>query len=283
MFIDNGGVRLHVEVDGNSDGPAVLFLHGITSCMSTWDWLVPQLVETHHVFRLDFRGHGESAWAPDAYGFAEYMSDAIAVCDHVIQRPCVIVGHSLGGATAAALAQHRPDLVTALLLEDPAIMSLDSFTDHALAGMFQLLRQVIPAMQASGTSLEATAEMLRSMPTAGGPLTGEVYQPDGVLAMADGLLHVDATVLPDTGADAPVMSPAFDSHAVIPVPTTVLAADGASLDGVVRQADIDLLATHSPHADVRVIAGAGHMMHDSLAYRDLFVAELRSILAVQPA
>ena len=87
---------------------------------------------THSVLRLDFRGHGDSDRAPGAYGMPEYVSDAVAVCEQLAQRPCVVVGHSLGGATAAALAQQRPDLVRAVVLEDAPLFLNDGLGENSL-------------------------------------------------------------------------------------------------------------------------------------------------------
>lgn len=99
MFIDNDGVALHVADDGQHDAPVVLVLHGITSCTTTWDWLVPHLVDTHRILRLDFRGHGQSGRAPGTYHFPSYLSDAIAVCEQLAGGPAFVLGHSLGGGT----------------------------------------------------------------------------------------------------------------------------------------------------------------------------------------
>src|SRR5580698_3919156 len=41
-FVDNGDVRLYVEVDG--DGPTVLLLHGWPDTGALWDEVAPELV-----------------------------------------------------------------------------------------------------------------------------------------------------------------------------------------------------------------------------------------------
>ena len=103
MHLTNGPLRLHVAEDGDPSSPPILLLHGITSFGGTWDWLAPTLAERFHVLRLDFRGHGESDRAPGAYTSSGYVSDAVAALQHAAGRPCPVIGHSLGGATAAAL------------------------------------------------------------------------------------------------------------------------------------------------------------------------------------
>src|SRR5512137_1109377 len=119
MEIRNGDIMLHVAVDGDDTAPPVLLLHGITSCTRTWDWLVPDLVDRYRVLRLDFRGHGGSDRTPGAYDADGWISDAAAACREVAGVPCAVIGHSLGGGTAAGLAQRHPELVRGIALEDP--------------------------------------------------------------------------------------------------------------------------------------------------------------------
>src|SRR4051794_33686494 len=148
MHVRNGDLTLNVEDDGDRDRPPLLLLHGITSSVRTWDWWVPELVERFRVLRLDFRGHGRSDRAPGAYDPAGYVSDAVAVLAEVGQ-PAIVLGHSLGGATAAALAQQRPDLLVAAAMEDPPLGGRDPdearpLEGNALLAGFRLMRESIP-------------------------------------------------------------------------------------------------------------------------------------------
>lgn len=280
MIIDNQGVALHVAQDGNSDGPTVVVLHGITSSTDTWKWLVPHLAADYRLLRLDFHGHGQSGRAEGNYHFASYVSDAIAVCEQLAGGPSFVIGHSLGGGTAAALAQQRPDLVRGLMLEDPALFGAQRMQAEqpgsALLTAFQMIRQMVPMLQQSGMTADALAATLVTAPGSTGAPMGETLHPDAIAAMAVALLQLDATVL-DPVLDGS-MTPAFDPTATIPVPGVVLAADEASPDAVVRAPDIALLAQHSPHIDVRVVAGAGHLIHDSLEHRSTLLAAMLEFL-----
>ena len=281
MIIDNEGVSLHVAEDGNPDGPTVLILHGITSSTDTWNWLVPHLAADYRVLRLDFRGHGESGRAEGTYDFPSYVSDAVAVCEQVAGGPCVVIGHSLGGGTAAAMAQMRPDLVRGLVLEDPALFAPREPGGEVPAGglsdAFTMLRQMVPMLQQSGMTTEALAETLAAVPGTSGAPMGESMQTDALAAMASALLQLDVTVL-DPVLDAS-MTTAYDPHATIPVPGVVLAGDSAQPDTIVRAGEIGLLAQHSPHIEVRVVAGAGHLIHDSLSFRAAELAAVQEFLA----
>src|SRR5688572_21359937 len=98
-------MHLHLEITGG--GEPVLFLHGVTGSAATYRWL-----ELDGAMRLDFRGHGASDWAPGSYRIADYVADAVSV----LERPAVLVGHSLGGVVAWCVAQSRPELVQAAFL-----------------------------------------------------------------------------------------------------------------------------------------------------------------------
>ena len=121
MQVTNGSINLHVAEDGDPSAPPILLLHGITSFGRTWDWIVPDLADRFRVLRLDFRGHGQSDRAPGEYNVAGYVSDAVAALEQAAGRPCVVMGHSLGGATTAALTQRYPELLTGAIMEDPPL------------------------------------------------------------------------------------------------------------------------------------------------------------------
>lgn len=281
MIIDNQGVSLHVAQDGNPDGPTVLILHGITASTDTWNWLMPHLATDYRVLRLDFRGHGQSGRAEGSYHFPSYVSDAIAVCEQVAGGPSFLIGHSLGGGTAAAIAQQRPDLVRGLMLEEPALAGPRQPGSESPAGAlldaFKLMRQMVPLIQQSGMTIEALVEALAAAPGISGAPVGESMQPDALAATAAALLQLDVTVL-DPVLDASMIT-SYNPNETIFVPGMVLAGDSSQPDTIVQADEIALLAQHSPHIDVRVVAGAGHLIHDSLRFRATELAAFQEFLA----
>ena len=281
MHVRNGGLTLNVVEDGDPAGTPIVLLHGITSSIRTWAWIVPELADRFRVLRLDFRGHGRSDRAPGEYAPAGYVSDAVAVLTHV-GRPCVVIGHSLGGGTAAALTQQRPDLVAGAVMEDPPLGppsagGTASLEGNALLDGFRLMRQAIPQLQESEMSLEALIGMLAATPDTNGAGTlGEVLHPDGVEAMAVGLLEVDATVLDPvlTGGIPSFLDPAtpFGARSLIVI------ADPAKPDAVGDPTDARHYADLSPAVDVLVVDGAGHLIHDERASRATFLGAVTSFL-----
>src|SRR4051812_41086378 len=118
---DHDGVLLAYDDTGESGLPPVLLLHGVSSARSTWHRLVPTLDGRCRTPALDLRGHGESGHDPGTYTLEHYAPDVIAFLEDRVDQPVVLIGHSLGGVVAATVAQQRPDLVRAVLLEDPPL------------------------------------------------------------------------------------------------------------------------------------------------------------------
>ncbi len=196
-----GTLSLAVSEDGDPSAPPILLLHGILGSGRTWNWLVPALAERFRVLRLDFRGHGESDRAPGEYTVDGYVSDAVAALEQAAGQPCVVIGHSLGGATAAAIAQRRPDLLTGAVLEDPplgptATGEVASLEGHVLLDGFKLLRESIPQLQEAQLPLDTLVGMLAVAPDTSGIATfGDILHSDALETMASSMLDVDATVL----------------------------------------------------------------------------------------
>ncbi|MET8981921.1 alpha/beta fold hydrolase [Streptomyces sp. NPDC004539] len=125
LSLDDGDI--HVCQDGPRDAPALLLIHGSASSTRSWDPLVPMLTGSHRVIRIDLLGHGRSAKPVDrSYALPDQARRAGAALDRLGVEHAVVVGHSSGGVAATALAEQRPDLVTALVLINTG-PSLDAF------------------------------------------------------------------------------------------------------------------------------------------------------------
>jgi pimeloyl-ACP methyl ester carboxylesterase len=114
----NGG-NVHVHQDGPRDAPALVLIHGLAGSTRWWDPLVPRLARSHHVIRIDLLGHGRSAKPTEGdYEIPAQGRRVGAALDLLGVKHAIAVGHSTGGSVATALAEQRPDLVTAVALID---------------------------------------------------------------------------------------------------------------------------------------------------------------------
>ena len=102
--------------DGFAD-PVVTFLHGAGLNAHTWDTTI--LALGLPALAIDLPGHGDSSWRDDAaYTGRTLAADIAHAVAEWTTAPQVLVGQSLGGLTAAALAAARPDLVRELVIVD---------------------------------------------------------------------------------------------------------------------------------------------------------------------
>ena len=121
---------LHIRRDGRPAGqaPTLLLLHGLTDSGEGWHRAAAHWGGAYHVVAVDQRGHGSSPRFTreqlDGHPGDVLVDDALALLEQ-LDEPPVVVGHSLGGAVALVAAVRRPDLVRALVLEDPAPLGPD--------------------------------------------------------------------------------------------------------------------------------------------------------------
>ncbi len=101
-------------------GPRVLFLHGLFGQGKNWTTLGRSLSASARVTLLDLPDHGRSAWSEHlSYpAMAQTIDDALAADGE--GEPYAVVGHSMGGKVAMALALLRPALVERLVVVDVA-------------------------------------------------------------------------------------------------------------------------------------------------------------------
>jgi lipase len=110
---------LHVHRFGPAGPVQLLALHGLTGHGQRWQQLGDQLPEIT-IAAPDLLGHGRSSWSAP-WNIDANVAALAALLDEVAEAPALIVGHSFGGGLAMNLAAVRPDLVSGLLLLDPAI------------------------------------------------------------------------------------------------------------------------------------------------------------------
>ncbi|HEX9494258.1 MAG TPA: alpha/beta hydrolase [Candidatus Limnocylindria bacterium] len=100
------------------ENPPAVLLHGIGNYGRVWDFVADAVAGRVRLVAPDARGHGASAKPASGYVPEDFVADAIAVMDALgLARP-LVVGHSMGGAHALALAATHPDRVRALALVD---------------------------------------------------------------------------------------------------------------------------------------------------------------------
>ena len=103
-----GGPTLSYREWGRPDGAVVLMLHGLGSSGATWRHVAPALGQQFRIIAPDARGHGDSEWTRD-YSMELMAEDVAGFLEQIGVLAAIMVGHSMGGVTAYAVAATRPE------------------------------------------------------------------------------------------------------------------------------------------------------------------------------
>jgi len=150
QYTELRGVRLR-WFEGGAGAP-ILLLHGFGGAASNWTLVAPELIRHGRVLVPDLPGHGGSGPLPAPAETLEPFARRVA---SLLDRPALVVGHSLGGVVALRLAAHRPELVRGVLLAGCA--GISSGTREAerllyLAALVKAGRRVSPFRRAVSRS-----------------------------------------------------------------------------------------------------------------------------------
>lgn len=245
--VQTNGIELYYDIRGA--GTPLVLLAGLG--YSNWQWckLAPLLAPHCQVILPDNRGVGRSSKPPGPYTAAMLATDIIGLLDALALDQAVILGHSMGGFVAQALALDFPQRVSKLILAatnfggprhipiTPAAMAvLTDTTGDPLTRLRNGIR-ISTAPGFAEAHPEIVAEWLDWRAAA--PLDPVGYQAQ--LAIGLGLLSE---------------ANAFERRLpAITAPTLILF--GAH-DAVVPPANAALLAQQIPHSRVHILPDAGH-------------------------
>jgi pimeloyl-ACP methyl ester carboxylesterase len=235
---------MRIAWESQGEGAPVLLMHGLGYTRQGWGPLRELLARRYRVLSFDNRGIGESEIPPGPYTVEELAGDAAQVLDEAGVERAHVVGTSLGGFAAQALAAERPDRVDRLVLVS---------TSPGGPGAFPLPEGTLRLM-AEAPSLEPDVALRRFVENA--------LAPDAPPELIDEIYAYRLAHPPDPGgwaaqAAAGVAWNAGDRLARIAAPTLVLTG---TADAVVDHRNAQLLADAIPGAQLELIDGGGHLV-----------------------
>src|SRR5215207_3063268 len=99
-------------------GTPLVFIHGVGTSGELWASDLRELASECRLIVYDRRGYGQSSESPRDW--AAHGEDAAAVIEALDAGPAVVVGYSGGAMVALDLGVNRSELVSRLVLADPA-------------------------------------------------------------------------------------------------------------------------------------------------------------------
>ncbi len=112
------GAKLEVVEHGPRGGEPIVLIHCFTCAINWWDGMIPRLARSHRVVAVDLLGHGGSEKPGSGYSIANQADLVAQALAKLGVTDAEVVGHSLGGAVAVALAQQSPQLVNRVVIVD---------------------------------------------------------------------------------------------------------------------------------------------------------------------
>jgi len=241
-----GGLRFHYREWPNPGAHALVLLHGFTGHAHSWDSFAAAMQRDYHVYALDQRGHGDSAWTDD------YSADAmVGDVQHWVTalglKRFVLLGLSMGGRNAYQFASQHPEEVERLVI-------VDIGPEIAAAGS----TRIVSGVQAN--DIFASPDAAVAAGRAGNPRADEdelqnrtrnnlMLLEDGTWTFRyDKALRANRLPRPDAG-DAWAMLPA------IKAPTLLVRGE---LSDVLAPEVADRMLKEIPNCKFAAVPGAGH-------------------------
>jgi len=253
-LIAANGITLHVAEAGDATAPPVVWLHGIWDRWPLWEGVVSRLPGRH--LMVELRGHGESDKPEGAahYRLADYAADIAGVLDALALSRVAVVGFSLGGLVATALAGREPERVARVVFVDPP------YTEHGdpfaqLADWRDLRREspedmavALAFLRPDRTDAEREREAAWLRMTADGPFDALIAGTYGPFALAEDLPRVGQPALllqadPDAGGALP---DAMAARAIALLPHATLARFPGSGHSIMRDQPDAFVAAVAP-------------------------------------
>lgn len=141
--VDVAGAAIHYQVHGDlaSGRTPLLVLHGAFMSADAMKPLIDPLAASRPVIAVDARGHGRSGGVDGPLSYDRMADDTAAVLDKLGVAKADVLGYSMGGSTAVALAVGHPDKVGKQVVLS-ATSRLDGWYPEVLAGISKLTPEI---------------------------------------------------------------------------------------------------------------------------------------------
>jgi len=100
------------------EGRSIVLVHSLAQGAELWSPFAEHLARDYHVVALDVRGHGASSWDGNDFSIEDLADDSAQALQEIGVKRAAVLGMSMGGCVAMAIATRHPQLVDRLILAD---------------------------------------------------------------------------------------------------------------------------------------------------------------------
>jgi pimeloyl-ACP methyl ester carboxylesterase len=274
-FLEVGGVRLHYATLGA--GPPLVLLHGNGSMIRDFEssGLMQDAARHYRVIAFDRPGFGHSTRPRNCVWSAGAQADLVrSALSRLGVSRALVLGHSWGASLATALALKHPQSVSGLVLvsgyyfptfrPDMALLS-----GPAVPVLGDLARQTVAPFMAR----LLWPLLLRKM-FGPAPVPGKFRRFPKEMAVRPSQLRAAAA---ESALLGPAAASAADRYADLEMPVVIVAGAGDRL--IDPEAQARRLHREIPGSSLRMVPGAGHMLHQTHTAAVLAAIDEVSVLA----
>lgn len=267
------GNRMHYYRMGQTGGlhkPSMVLQHGFSDTGLCWQPVASELAATYDVVMPDARGHGLSARVQEGEKLDMAADLAALIRGLELERP-VVAGHSMGARMAAQLGARFPDLVRALILEDPPW-----FAPQVAESRPPTITKDSPTAKWILSLKDQTLEQVMAQCRAEHPTWPEII----VRRWCEGKKQLDPTFLTTDNGGWPQWP---EVARAISCPVLLITAD-PDKGGLVTPALAQQAVQMNPRFRVVHIPGVGHHIRfgNHGAYMQAFIAFLEEVTSYEP-
>ena len=117
--IQANDLNIHYYRTGGTGKPQLLLLHGVMDNGLCWTPVARDLQARFDVIMPNARGHGRTRGSLENFSYPQLADDVAALIGALSLEKPSLFGHSMGAMTSVVVAASYPDLVRAIVLEDP--------------------------------------------------------------------------------------------------------------------------------------------------------------------
>jgi pimeloyl-ACP methyl ester carboxylesterase len=247
QYLEVTGGRIAYELTGPERGVLLLLVHGTGDTRKTYRFLAPRLAAAgYRVATMDVRGYGESTAAWPDYLAASVGTDVVALIRH-LGGPAIVVGHSIGSASAVWAAAAAPGDVT-------AVVQIGSSSGEGSLGFFLRLAARLVAVRASFWGMYYKSLFVTAKPADLGPYVKELTSG----------LSKRGRLAPLRGQITEMLAGVHPPFAEVTCPNLiVMGGKDKDVPDPAHEAGVIAERLAGP-ATVAVIPGAGHYVHEEM-------------------
>lgn len=144
-YVKVNDLNIHYTRTGGTDRSQIILLHGVMDNGLCWTPVARDLQEQFDVIMTDARGHGHTGGSLEDFSYNQLAADVAGLIDALSLEKPYLFGHSMGAMTSLAVAASYPDLVRAIVLEDPPFIdkplnqATEDRPDESILALFQAI------------------------------------------------------------------------------------------------------------------------------------------------